>query len=136
VAAKASYVDLLGFEQVGDGLVSVRFSGDVAAVQVAVSAGVEAAKRLGKVISHNVIPAPHVDLADLLKASPPFAPQPISATATAALATDLHTLPVARLRQLVRHLPNAQLKGREISRANKKALIAELRHAEDARNDE
>ncbi len=135
-AAKAGYVDLLGFEQVGGGLVSVRFSGDVAAVQVAVSAGVEAAKRLGEVISHNVIPAPHMDLAGLLKPRPSFAPQPLAETATAIpSAEDLHTLNVARLRQLVRHLPNAQLKGREISRANKKALIAELRRAEAARND-
>ena len=58
-AAKAGYVDLLGFEQIGGGLVSVRFRGDVAAVQVAVRAAVDAATRISEVISHNVIAAPY-----------------------------------------------------------------------------
>jgi ethanolamine utilization protein EutM len=131
-AAKAGFVDLLGFEQIGGGLVSIRFRGDVAAVQVAVSAGVEAASRLGEVISHRVIPAPHSDLSQLLAMpSAPIAqpPPPVKATPTP---EDLNALPVSRLRQLVRGLANAHLKGREVSRANKKALIAELRRAAKA----
>ena len=131
-AAKAGFVDLLGFEQIGGGLVSIRFRGDVAAVQVAVSAGVEAASRLGEVISHRVIPAPHSDLSQLL--AMPSAPtvQPLPPVKTTPAPEDLNALPVARLRQLVRSLANAQLKGREVSRANKKALIAELRRAAKA----
>ena len=38
-------------------------------------------------------------------------------------------MPVARLRQLARQLPDAQLKGRQVSRANKGELIAELRRS-------
>lgn len=133
-AAKSSSVDLLAFEQIGGGLVSVRFRGDVAAVQVAVQAGVEAAKRLGEVISHNVIPAPHADLlATLVKG--PAAPRAVQPAPAAPAETPPHPeqlddVPVARLRQLVRQLPDAQLKGRQVSRANKKALIAELERAQ------
>ena len=68
-AAKAGLVELMAFEQIGGGLVSVRFSGDVAAVQVAVEAGVEAAQRIGEVLCHNVMPAPHADLLSTLSPS-------------------------------------------------------------------
>ena len=132
-AAKAGLVDLLAFEQVGGGLVSVRFSGDVAAVQVAVEAGVQAAQRIGEVICHNVMPSPHADLLSTL--SPPSqqskaepgsrAPAPSSESEP----ERLEDVPVARLRQLVRQLPDAQLKGRQVSRANKGELIAELRRS-------
>ncbi len=137
-AAKAGLVDLLGFEQIGGGLVSVRFRGDVAAVQVAVQAGVQAAERIGEVISHNVIPAPHADLLSTLSPSQPTPAAPSTQSALpapsphATTAEDLDDLPVARLRQLVRQLPDARLKGREVSRANKKALVAELKRADEA----
>lgn len=136
-AAKAGLVDLLAFEQVGGGLVSVRFSGDVAAVQVAVEAGVQAAQRIGEVICHNVMPSPHADLLSTL--SPPSqqskaepgsrAPAPSSSPSTESEPERLEDVPVARLRQLVRQLPDAQLKGRQVSRANKGELIAELRRS-------
>lgn len=121
---------MLGIEQVGAGLVSVRFSGEVAAVQVAVQAGVAAALKITQVISHHVIPAPHLDLKDLIETQPPAPHHPApAATATQPALEELDDLPVARLRSLVRQLPDARLKGREVSRANKKALIAELRRA-------
>ena len=123
-AAKSAQVELLGIEQAGAGLVSLRFSGEVAAVQVAVAAGVAAALKVSQVISHHVIPAPHLDLKDLLQGQP--APPPQAAPPTL---DELDGLPVARLRALVRQLPDAQLKGRQVSRANKKVLIAELRRA-------
>ena len=135
VAAKAAQVEILGIEQIGAGLVSLRFSGDVAAVQVAVEAGVAAALKVSQVISHHVIPAPHLDLKDLLQGQspqalsvPPASPQ-TTAPGTPPALDELDNLPVARLRQLVRQLPDARLKGRRISRANKKALIDELRRA-------
>ena len=133
-AAKSAQVELLGIEQIGAGLVSVRFSGEVAAVQVAVDAGVHAALKVTEVISHHVIPAPHLDLKDLLQGQVPAAPAaaPQQAVAAAALTPDpseLHRLPVVRLRQLVRQLPDSALKGRQVSRANKQALIDELRRA-------
>ena len=123
-AAKSAQVELLGIEQAGAGLVSLRFSGEVAAVQVAVAAGVAAALKVSQVISHHVIPAPHLDLKDLLQGQP--APTPQAAPPTL---DELDGLPVARLRALVRQLPDAQLKGRQVSRANKKVLIPELRRA-------
>ena len=121
---------MLAIEQVGAGLVSVRLSGDVAAVQVAVRAGVEAALKVTQVISHHVIPAPHLDLKDLIgvKPAPPLHPT-LSVPAPKPTSEELDNLSVARLRSLVRQLPDARLKGREVSRANKKALIAELRRA-------
>jgi len=133
-AAKSAQVELLGIEQIGAGLVSVRFSGEVAAVQVAVDAGVQAALKVTEVISHHVIPAPHLDLKDLLQGQVPDTPAaaPQQAVAAAALTPDpseLHRLPVVRLRQLVRQLPDSALKGRQVSRANKQALIDELRRA-------
>jgi ethanolamine utilization protein EutM len=133
-AAKSAQVELLGIEQIGAGLVSVRFSGEVAAVQVAVDAGVQAALKVTEVISHHVIPAPHLDLKDLLQGQVPDKPAaaPQQAVAAAALTPDpseLHRLPVVRLRQLVRQLPDSALKGRQVSRANKQALIDELRRA-------
>ena len=46
---KAAQVRLLGRDYVRGGLVMVRFSGDVAAVQAAVDAGAAAARRVGAV---------------------------------------------------------------------------------------
>ena len=131
-AAKSAQVELLGIEQIGAGLVSVRFSGEVAAVQVAVQAGVQAALKISDVISQHVIPAPHIDLKDLLQGQPPApvaSSQQTTATTIPSDPTELHDLPVARLRQLVRQLPDSALKGRQVSRANKQALIDELRRA-------
>ncbi len=138
-AAKAGLVELLAFEQIGGGLVSVRFSGDVAAVQVAVQAGVEAAQRIGEVLCHNVMPAPHTDLLSTL--SPPsqqskteprkHAPYPLQVPSSESANERLEDVPVTRLRQLVRQLPDARLKGRQVSRANKNVLIAELKRANE-----
>jgi microcompartment protein CcmL/EutN len=141
-AAKSAQVELLGIEQIGAGLVSVRFSGEVAAVQVAVDAGVQAALKVTEVISHLVIPAPYLDLKDLLHldlkdllqgqvpAPPAAAPQQaVAADALSPDPSELHRLPVVRLRQLVRQLADSALKGRQVSRANKQALIDELRRA-------
>ena len=53
---KAADVRLLGTDYVRGGLVMVRFEGEVAAVQAAVDAGAEAARRVGSVFSAHVIP--------------------------------------------------------------------------------
>ena len=131
-AAKSAEVDLLGIEQIGAGLVSLRFSGEVAAVQVAVGAGVHAALKVTEVISHHVIPAPHLDLKYLLRGQVPTAPaaapqQAVAADEMTPDPSELHLLPVVRLRQLVRQLPDSALKGRQVSRANKQVLVDELR---------
>ena len=60
--AKAASVQLLGWDKVGSGLVTVFCSGDVAAVKSAVDAGSTAAARVGQVHSVHVIPRPHNEL--------------------------------------------------------------------------
>ena len=125
-AVKSAPVELLGIKSIGGGLVSTHFRGEVAAVQVAVQAGVEAALKVSQVISHRVIPAPHLDVENLLLNQPQAAPLPAQPPPD-----ELESLPVARLRQLVRQLPHAQLKGRQVSQANKETLLGELRRASE-----
>ena len=126
-AVKSAPVELLGIKPIGGGLVSTHFRGEVAAVQVAMQAGVEAALKVSQVISHRVIPAPHLDIENLLLHQPQATPPPAQPPSD-----ELEGLPVARLRQLVRQLPDAQLKGRQVSRANKEVLLRELRRASES----
>ncbi|HEL9912560.1 TPA: BMC domain-containing protein [Klebsiella pneumoniae] len=46
---KAANVELIGYENVGSGLVTVMVKGDVGAVKAAVDSGVESAQRIGAV---------------------------------------------------------------------------------------
>ena len=64
---KAANVELVGWEKVGSGNVSVFIRGDVAAVKAAVEAGATAAATIGEVVAVHVIPRPHDDLAKLGK---------------------------------------------------------------------
>ena len=64
---KAANVELIGWEKVGSGNVSVFVRGDVAAVKAAVEAGAVAAASLGEVVAVHVIPRPHEDLFKLGK---------------------------------------------------------------------
>ncbi len=66
-ALKAANVTMTGYEAVGSGYVAAFFRGDVAAVKSAVEAGAESGKRVGEIISVQVIPRPHDDLAGLGK---------------------------------------------------------------------
>ncbi|WP_088226086.1 BMC domain-containing protein [Desulfosporosinus sp. FKB] len=59
---KAADVELVGYENVASGLISVVVRGDVGAVRTAVEAGVKAAERVGKIYSTNVIANPHPDV--------------------------------------------------------------------------
>jgi ethanolamine utilization protein EutM len=61
---KAANVRLIGREQIGGGLVTVR--GDVGAVKAATDAGSIAAKKVGELISVHVIPRPHEDVEAIL----------------------------------------------------------------------
>jgi microcompartment protein CcmL/EutN len=56
--SKAANVTFRGYQRGLGGLITVMFTGDVAAVRAAVSAGVAAAKLVGKVISVDVIARP------------------------------------------------------------------------------
>jgi len=64
-ALKAANVKFVRHDKVGSGFVAVTFEGDVAAVKAAVDAGAEAARRVGEVMSVNVIARPHDDVAKL-----------------------------------------------------------------------
>jgi ethanolamine utilization protein EutM len=131
-AVKTAQVELIGFQQIGDGMVSVRFAGDVASVQVAVQAGAEAAERVSTVITHNVIPAPHRGLRSMVSVvaqseGPDDAGREEAALPPSPGIAELQGLPVARLRQLVRQRPDATLQGRQVSRANRATLLEELK---------
>ena len=132
VAAKAADVRLLGFEQIGGGLVTLRLSGDVASVQAAVQAATQAVERVGELISSHIIPRPHQDLADLLERRNADQPPPtITPPSTPPEENqNLAMLSVARLRQLARSIPELSLKGRQISRANKQELLAAITQAQ------
>ena len=59
---KAARVTLVGYQQIGAGLVTAMVRGDVAACKAATDAGAAAAQRVGELIAVHVIPRPHADL--------------------------------------------------------------------------
>ena len=64
---KSANVELVGpMVQVGNALVTVAVTGDVAAVKAATEAGKTAAQSLGEIVSVNVIARPHGDLVSVL----------------------------------------------------------------------
>ena len=60
---KTANVVLTGWTAVGGGLVTAFVEGEVAAAKAATDAGAQAAGRLGQVVSVQVIPRPHEELA-------------------------------------------------------------------------
>jgi microcompartment protein CcmL/EutN len=63
---KSANVELVGYEKIGSGLVTVMVRGDVGAVKAAVEAGCAAASNVGEVVSTHVIPRPHADTEKIL----------------------------------------------------------------------
>ncbi len=63
---KSADVTMSGWDKIGSGIVTTFVEGDVAAVKAAIDAGAEAASRVGKVLSVQVIARPHEDLKQLL----------------------------------------------------------------------
>ena len=67
---KSANVEIVGpMTQVGNAMVTVCVTGDVAAVKAATEAGKNAAQSLGEVLSVSVIARPHGDLANVLPKS-------------------------------------------------------------------
>ena len=60
--AKSAKVRLLGYEKIGNGLVTTLCRGEVGAVRAAVEAASAAAQRVGELVAVHVIPRPHDDL--------------------------------------------------------------------------
>lgn len=66
-ALKAANVTLIGYDLTrGGGMITVKVVGDVGAVNAAVSAGVAAAQRIGKIAACHVIPRPHAEVESLI----------------------------------------------------------------------
>lgn len=63
---KSANVQLVGYQQIGSGLVTVLVRGDVGAVKSATDAGSAAASNVGEVVSVHVIPRPHTDVEAIL----------------------------------------------------------------------
>lgn len=63
---KAAYVDLVGIEKIGSGLVTVVIEGDVASVKAATESGSLAASRLGELVAVHVIARPDEGLPTIL----------------------------------------------------------------------
>ena len=64
---KAAEVELIGYENVASGYISVIVQGDVGACRTAVDAGAKAVENMGaEVYSSVVIPRPHQDLGKIV----------------------------------------------------------------------
>ena len=63
---KSANVELIGYEKIGSGLVTVMVRGDVGAVKASVDAGAVAAEKVGEIVSKHVIPRPHTDVERIL----------------------------------------------------------------------
>ena len=149
--AKAAYVDLIGQETIGAGYTTVFVRGDVGAVSAALEAGRAAAEKVGELVSVHIIPRPHADIEPLLppSAQPPRVtfpwggsgtgtspdapllgmvdPQPPPKRADGSI--DFDAMSVPALRRHARTLPDFPMKGREISMADREALMRVLRPA-------
>jgi microcompartment protein CcmL/EutN len=126
---KAANVTLSGKERVGGGLVTVMVRGDVGAVKAATDAGAAAAARVGELVSVHVIARPHEALRPILPGDRAETPTPGEAAepeANAEPAGDddaIESMSVLQLRKLARSMKGLPIEGREISTANKAALL-------------
>lgn len=94
-AAKAANVTLLSAELLGGGIVTLRMQGDLGAVQAAVDAGAQAAKRIGEVIAVRVIPRPVGELSKLSAESAPTRTVPSRPVAPVERTVESHVDPSA-----------------------------------------
>ncbi|MHC1749683.1 MAG: BMC domain-containing protein [Cellulosilyticaceae bacterium] len=67
---KSANVEMVGYENVGSGLVTVMVRGDVGAVKAAVDAGVESAQRIGTVVTSLVLPRPSFEIGKIVVKHP------------------------------------------------------------------
>ena len=128
---KAAYVDLIGQETIGGGYTTVFVRGDVGAVKAALDAGQAAAEKAGELVSVHLIPRPHGDLEPLLPdmAGPNRPSDTVGMVESAPVprksdgSADLERMSVPELRRYARTLPDFPMKGREISMADREALL-------------
>ncbi len=118
---KAAPVKLLGTERTDPALITVLFSGDVAAVKAAVDAGAAAAERVGELVAVHVIPRPFPGLELMSDSADGESP------GGAPLGAPLIDMKVVDLRHKARQMDNFPLKGRELSIATRDELLAHFR---------
>ena len=121
---KAAEVTLLGREVVLAALVTIKVTGEVAAVKAAVDAGAAAANRVGELLATHVIPSPDEQTDTVVLDESPERRRPAT---NLPLAGQLDRLPVRELRRLARETAGFPLHGREISKANKEELLVHFR---------
>ena len=63
--SKAAAVEVVRIQEIGGGYLTALVSGDVGSVKSAVSAGAEAAERVGELVAQHVIPRPADDVVEL-----------------------------------------------------------------------
>lgn len=66
VMVKSANVELVGYEKIGSGMVTVIVRGDVGAVKAAVEAAVNAVEKLGELLGHDVIARPDTGVEAIL----------------------------------------------------------------------
>lgn len=127
---KAAKVVLRGTEKSTGGLYTVKITGEVGAVRSALSAGTEAAKKVGTLVATHIIPRPHEETDEII-----FSEMQVSDSQTtvkvppAPMKTDYSKIPVRELRKIARNTKDIGLSGREISSANKNVLLKALQIA-------
>jgi ethanolamine utilization protein EutM len=146
-AAKAADVIVSAAEVIDPALVTIKIFGELGAVQAAVSAGSEAAARVGQLLAAHIIPNPDdnlnvimggafgpLDIKALKKHSPSSSktkpkknPAPAEKSKSEIDFANLEKMKVTELRNFARGLPNLGIKGREISRADKETLLIEIK---------
>lgn len=70
-AMKAANVEFLGYAHTSPALITIRFQGDVAAVQAAVQAATAAASSVGQVVAQLIIPRPDRQLSGYRRSDSP-----------------------------------------------------------------
>jgi microcompartment protein CcmL/EutN len=156
---KTANVRLIGKERTDPAMITIKIIGDTAAVRSAVEAGAEAAKRVGQLVSHHVIPRPAEGVEDLVFAKSILTEEEIvlllhgnvvDATSDAATEenseedvafvppqsderesylAELTAMTVHELRSYARSFKGLGIYGRAISMANKEQLLDQLMKA-------
>lgn len=114
---KSSQVSLMGIERTDAALMTVQITGETAAVQSAVEAGVAAASRIGLVVSSHVIARPAGDIVRM---------QSTPSKSDSSPQANLEEMTVRDLRAYARTVENLPIQGREIARATKNQLLKAL----------
>src|SRR5262245_44352513 len=124
---KAASVIMLGKEYVGAGYATVICRGDVGSVKAALDAGAAAAKRVGELVAVHIIPKPHAQIDAILPSLDwMYAP---SWKRGHPQRLNLDAMTVPELRKLARELPGLHMPGRDISKAPREQLVAEIKKA-------